>query len=174
MSTAGKVLVVLVMLAAMAWLVLIGGVARLNRNGNEALQKLADELEKIQTGLQESQQEIRALHDQTTVAQEQLDRDLHALAARQADLEAARSQIVETLTRVQYQLAIVEDTIKGARTSLEHRIAEHQAEEKAVADLRSEVRDHKTETGQLMARLQTLRDQFQTTYHTNLELLKNK
>ena len=35
MSTAGKVLVVLVMLTAIVCLILAGGVAQLNRNGNQ-------------------------------------------------------------------------------------------------------------------------------------------
>src|SRR5439155_19295561 len=118
--------------------------------------------------------EIVSLRDQTTATQEEFDRQMTTLRAQQSELEKARSQIVESLTRVKYQLAIVEDTIKGARTSLEHRNAEHKAEEKAMNDLRGEVRELKTDNSQLMARLKSLRDQFQATYHAKLEMVKRK
>jgi len=171
MSTAGKVLVVFVMLASLVWVILAAGVAQLNKNGNEALQKLADELADVETKLDEARHQIVALKDETSSTQEQIDRELTGLRARQTDLEEARSNVVETLTRLQYQLATVEDTIKAARATLEHHNKEHQAEEKAMADLRTEVQDLKSENGQHMARLKTLRDQFQKTYHTNLEIL---
>ena len=174
MSTAGKVLVVLIVLASLVWLILIGGVAQLNYNGNEQLDKLTKELEKMETDLQETRREIVNLRDQTTATQEQVDREVTTLRAQQAELEKARSKIMESLTRVQYQLAIVGDTITGAETSKKHRDAEHQAEEKAMEELRGEVQNLKTQNDQLMARLQTLRDQFQTTYHTNLETISKK
>jgi chromosome segregation ATPase len=174
MSTAGKVLVVLVMLSALSWLVLASGAARLNTNWNEQLQKLANDLEKAKAGLEETKHEIAGLHDQTSSAQEDFDRQVAVLRSRQTDLERDRSQIVEGLTRAQYQLATVEETIKGARTALEHRTEEHQAEEKAMTDLRSEVQGLKAENSQLMNRLQTLRDQFQSTYHTNLEMVRQR
>ena len=43
MSTAGKVLVVLIMLASLVWMVLMAGVAQLNRTGNKTLQELGRE-----------------------------------------------------------------------------------------------------------------------------------
>src|SRR5262249_13900957 len=96
------------------------------------------------------------------------------LRAQIADLENGRSQIVETLGRVKYQKDIVDQTVNAAKAEVEHRTADHQAEEKAMADLRSEVQDLKTQNGQLMARLQTLRSQYQDSYHKNLELIQKK
>jgi chromosome segregation ATPase len=96
------------------------------------------------------------------------------LRAQQSDLEDSRSDIVESLTRLQYQLATAEETIKGARTSVEQRNAEFKAEEQSLADLRKGVQTTKTENEQLLARLQTLRDQFQNAYHSNRELLGKK
>jgi uncharacterized coiled-coil DUF342 family protein len=174
MSTAGKVLVVFVMLAAIVWLILAGGVAQLNRNGNEALQKLSQDLAKMQTDLADTKAEIANLHDQTASAQEELDRQLATFRAQIADLEKGRSQIMESLARVKYQKEIVDHTVNAAKTQFEHRTAEHQAEEKAMADLRNEVQDLKTHNGELMARLQTLRNQFQKTHETNLDLLHKK
>ena len=63
MSTAGKVLVVFVMLFAVAWMLLAGGVAQLNRNGNQALQKLSDDLEKAQEDLKTAKHDVIVLAD---------------------------------------------------------------------------------------------------------------
>ena len=174
MSTAGKVLVVFVMLASIVWLILAGGVAQLNRNGNEALQELTQSLEKMRTDLAETRSQIASLHDQTSSAQEELDRQLATFRAQIADLEKGRSEIVESLARVKYQKDVVDSTVKAAKTQFEHRTAEHQAEDKAMADLRNEVQDLKTHNGELMARLQTLRDQFRKTQDANLSLLHKK
>src|SRR5262245_50589990 len=98
MSTAGKVLVVLITLAVLVWLVLAGRVAQVNRNGNEALQKLADEMQKIENDLQDTRALIAKTRDETIATQETIDRDVTVLRSRQTDLEESRSQIVETLT----------------------------------------------------------------------------
>jgi outer membrane murein-binding lipoprotein Lpp len=171
MSTAGKVLVVFVMLFALVWMLLAGGVAQLNRNGNQALQKLSDDLEKVEANLETAKHDILDVQTQTTLIQETVDRDLTVLRSRQTDLEDARSQIVENLSRLQYELATIEDTIKNGQATLTSRIAEHQEEEKAMDNLRTEVRDLIADNSQLMGRLKSLRDQFQATHHNNVEML---
>jgi chromosome segregation ATPase len=174
MSTAGKVLVVLVMLTVVVWMILAGGVAQLNRNGNEALTKLATELEKVEADLQTAKHDILNYRDQTALTQEKIDRDIAVLRSRQADLEDARSQISESLSRLRYQLATVDETIKTAQTSLQNRNKEYQDEEKAIDDLRTEVQGLKTDNTQLMARLHSLREKFRDTYHSNLGMLNKR
>jgi predicted nucleic acid-binding Zn-ribbon protein len=172
MSTAGKVLVVCVMLFAMVWMILAGGVAQLNRNGNQALQKLSDDLEKVQAGLETAKHDVLDLHTQTTLIQEKIDRDWTVLESKQSDQEKAKSEILDTLSSLQYELATVEDTIKNARATLASRNAEHQEEEKAMQGLRTTVQDLVAENTQLMGRLKTLREQFQSTHQTNAQMLK--
>ncbi len=174
MSTAGKVLVVFVMLFALVWMILLGGVAQLNRNGNQALEKLSNDLEKVQAGLETAKHEVLDLRAQTTLVQEKIDRDVIVLESKQADLEKAKSQILDTLESLKYQLATVEDTIKNGRATLASRIAEHQEEEKVMAGLRTEVQELIADNGELMNRLKSLRDEFQKTYHNNLEMLNKR
>jgi chromosome segregation ATPase len=171
MSTAGKVLVVLVMLASIGCLMLAGGVAQLNFNANERLQKLSDELAKAQEGILAAKREAMELRDQTSETQEQIDRDVTALRARQTDLERSGSQIVDTLARLQYDLRTVNETIEGARTSIQKRTAEFEAEEKELADLRTRVQSLKTNNVESMAQLQSLRQQFQDTYQKNVDII---
>jgi chromosome segregation ATPase len=171
MSTAGKVLVVLIMLSSVVCLILAGGIAQLNYNANQRLQRLADELAKTQEGIETTRREIAETRDQTTEAQEKIDRDLTTLRSQQTDLERTRTQIVDTLERLKYDLGTVNATIEGSRTSLQNRNAEFDAEQKAMEDRRRDVQSLKENNTQLMARLGSLREQFQKTYHSNVEML---
>jgi chromosome segregation ATPase len=171
MSTAGKVLVVLVMLASIVCLILAGGIAQLNYNANQRLQRLADELAKTQEGIESTRREIAETRDTTTEAQEKIDRDITTLRSQQTDLERTRTQVVDTLERLKYDLGTVNATIEGARTSLQNRNVEFDAEQKAMEESRREVQSLKENNAQLMARLDSLRKRFQDTYHDNLERL---
>ncbi len=71
--------------------------------------------------------------------QEKIDRDVTALRVQQNDLERSHSQINYTLDRVKHELETVNTTIQGARTSIENRKNEFDAEEKAMDDLRRQV-----------------------------------
>ena len=83
MSTAGKVLIVLVMLMTFVWIVLAAGVSRLNTNANTRLHELTEQVEELQGEVKETQDEIASLLTQTSQAQEQIDRECDA-ASRQA------------------------------------------------------------------------------------------
>ena len=56
-----------------------------------------------------------------------------ALRARQSDVEKDRSQIRETLSRWQYQVTIVQETIDRAKSALQHRIEEHETGQQLLA-----------------------------------------
>jgi chromosome segregation ATPase len=171
MSTAGKVLIVLVLLTSLVWLVLASGVAQLNTNGNTRLHELTVQIDKLQTDFKRTQDEIVAVRDQTSTIQENVDRQITVLRARQSDLEKARSKIIEYMTRVQYQLATVKDTIEKAKTTLQHRIEEQASEQQALVQAKSEVEDLKGKNGELLSQLSTLRQNFETVYRSNIESL---
>lgn len=171
MSTAGKVLAVLIMLMGVVCLILAGGVARLNQNANQKLEALAADLVKAQENLDSARREIVGLRDQTTLVQEKIDRDLSLLRVRQNDLERTRSQVVATLERVKYDLGTVSFEFESAKTALENRNAEFEAEEKATDELRKKVQVLKATTTEQMNRLKSLREQFQNSYHQSLQML---
>lgn len=171
MSTAGKVLVILVLLTSLGWIVLASGVAQLNTNGNTRLHDLAVQIEKLQTDFKQTQDEIASLHDQASSIQEDIDREVTVLRAHQSDVEKARSQIQEMLARVQYQLATVKETIEKAKTALSDRIAEQASDQQALAQAKSEVEDLKAKNGELLSQLSTLRKNFESVYHSNVESL---
>jgi chromosome segregation ATPase len=171
MSTAGKVLVVLVMLASLVWIILSAGVAQLNTNGNTRLHALTEQVGKLQEEFKQTQDEVVSLRDQSSSVQESIDNEFAVLRSRQSDVEKARSQIQEVLSRVQYQLAILQETIDKAKTALQNRNVEQQAEEQALAQSRTDVKELMDGSSQLMNRLSALRKEFESTYHANIELL---
>jgi chromosome segregation ATPase len=171
MSTAGKVLVVLVLLTSLVWIILSAGVSQLNTNGNKRLHDLAETLAKLQVDFKQAQDDVVALRNETSSVQEEKDRQVTVLRSRQIDLEKARSQIRESLSRNVYQLELVQETIEKAKSALQHRVAEHESDEQALAKAKSEVKDLMAKTNELVTELVALRKEFQTKYHANVESL---
>jgi chromosome segregation ATPase len=171
MSTAGKVLVVFIMLSWLAWLILSSGVTQLNRNGNQALKQLGEKVAKLQEDVKSTQEQIVNLKDQTTVLQEKTDRDLEVLNARQNNAQRLASEIREILSRVQYELASVGQTVQTAEQSRTQRAAEKVAEQKALDQAREEVKALKASDRELTARLTALRKEFKDTLKSNVSIL---
>jgi chromosome segregation ATPase len=171
MSTAGKVLSILVMLVLVVWIVLAAGVARLNTNGNKQLHDLMEKVAQLREDVEKTQVEVVGLRDQASTIQEKVDRDLIVLRDRETQLKKATSQIRESLERYKYQLATVEESVKSAQELHQHRIAERDAEQKALDDARSEVKSVMADSSQRMNRLQSLRETFKKTYAGNVESL---
>jgi chromosome segregation ATPase len=168
MSTAGKVLVVLIMLASLLWIVLTAGVTQLNRNGNQALVVLSERAAKLAEDVQSTRREVSQLKDQTTVLQEKMDRDLAVINARQVDAQRISSTIREILSRVQYELASVKQTLANSQRDRTQRVDEQTAEEKDLAKARDEVTALKETDRTLTKQLLDLRAKFRETYDFNV------
>ena len=106
------------------------------------------------------------------IAQEKIDREIAALRSQQTDLERTRTQIIDTL---------IAAAIRARHGEFHHRrrqghrsstaTTEFDAEEKALDDLRRQVQALRSNNTQLMDRLQSLRDQFQATHQKNVGML---
>ncbi|MBV8126728.1 MAG: HEAT repeat domain-containing protein [Planctomycetaceae bacterium] len=171
MSTAGKVLVVLVMLASIALPILAAGVTQLNRNGNKALIDLADRVTMLEDDLKTTQDEIVKVKGETTLVQEQMVRDLAGTGSRQTNMERVKSNIRENLSQVQYQLATRQETVKNAEQTAQQRAAEKVAEQKTLDVAKAEVETLKVQNSELMNRLTSLRNELKTTLKASLDML---
>jgi chromosome segregation ATPase len=171
MSTAGKVLVVLIMLASLVWMILMAGVTQLNRNGNQALIELNNKVEKLTDDMQAARAEIVKTKDQTSVLQEQMDKELTVIRSRQLDVERVSSNIKEILSRVQYQVATLGETVKNAEATAKQRADEKVAEQKALEDAKADVQTLKGQNEELTNRLTGLRNEFKATLKTNASLV---
>ncbi len=90
MSTAGKVLSVLVVLVAMVWVVLTATVAELNRNGTRAVAALKDQLAKLEVEVRVAGQQLEAIKSETHNEQVRMDNDLTERQVSQSLWEKAQ------------------------------------------------------------------------------------
>ena len=171
MSTAGKVLVALILLASFAWIVLAAGVDQLNRNGNAALVKAAADLAKAQESLAESQAAMVQLKDQTTVVQEAGDQRLAVLNSQRLDVDRASSSLKDYLNKLQHQLDTVQATIKEADQAKLQRSTEKDNEAKAKADAEAEVESLMAKNTELTNRLNALRKEFKDVFSSNVDMV---
>jgi chromosome segregation ATPase len=172
MSTAGKVLVVLVTLMILVWILLVSKVADLNRNWGAAVDKLdkqyakqQEELAAIRLSLTRTKAEIAREQDTTTKAVMALRRDLSLF-------EKASTEVQEALTRAKYQLASVQGQAKAAEAELAFRVQEKADETQKVADLNKQVQTLKAQNDALATEKKKLGDEFAKTLAENKDLLK--
>jgi chromosome segregation ATPase len=170
MSTAGKVLTVLITLVAAAWVVLAAAVTQLNRNGAKAVedrqkQYVAVEKENAETRVA-IRKTLRDAFDQRTRTQT----EVTVLQANRAGVEKALSEMRESLSRVTLQADGETTTLERARSDSAQRLAEKEAETKARADSLALVDKLKGENDQLKAQLDGLRTKFTTTLRSNKEM----
>ena len=109
--------------------------------------------------------------DQTHVLQEQMDRELAVINARQNDVQRLASNVSENLSRVRYELATVQQTVQNAEQGRTERAAEVVADQKALDAARDEVKSLKATDEQLRARLASLRDEFKKTLNSSVNIL---
>jgi hypothetical protein len=172
MSTAGKVLSVLILVASLVWLILAAGVDQLDRNANKALIDLREKVIKLQDDIKNTQGLVSKTKDQTTVMQEEMDRGLAVVFARQNDVQRNESTIRELLSRVQYELATVQHMVQSAEKAKTERAAEKVQEQSDLDKVTAEVATLKAKDTELRAKLQSLRDEFKKTYALNSKTLE--
>jgi chromosome segregation ATPase len=170
MSTAGKILAVLISLVAVVMVLLAASVTQLNRNGAQALEALKGQVERLAADVAKSRNDLRKFKDDTHFEQASLLDKLAVLEGRQAGAEEAKSEVLEAASRVQHQLAAVKATVDGAKVQSAQRLAERKAETAALADAVKGIESLSAQNDELIGRLTNLRDHFQQTLRQNKEL----
>lgn len=171
MSTAGKVLSVLVMLMSLVWMILSAGVDQLNTNFNKKLHDLGVQIEKLEGDVDQARDDLAHLKSSAASIQENLDHELAVLEARESDLEKDRSQIKESLSHWQLQLETANGTIERAKAALQHRSEEQTSSQELLAKTKSDVKELMSRCNELMSELAGLRKEFNSTYQANVESL---
>jgi hypothetical protein len=172
MSTAGKVLSVLVILVAVAWIMLSATVAQLNRNGAKAVEDLKKQVAKLESDVVQAARDFDAMKESTHTEQLKTQNELTGLHARLGDVEKARSGVLETLSRVKLQLADAESVLKSGQAQSEEWQKEKDAEIKAKADEEESVKRIAAENEELLARLTAMRAKFQAMLQENKSLVE--
>ncbi len=177
MSTAGKVLVVLVSLSLMGWLVLLSMVAQRSANWGEVIAKQEDQLQALQGEAgapgQVAQAEADLREVRAELVQEQLERnhDIQVLRAQVADQERALTDTIEALERVTNQVEGQETALKGAQLGRQRRQDELAETTQLLADTKQEVDQLMKRNEELVTQLDQLRIEFVTVLRENRRLV---
>jgi len=172
MSTAGKVLVVLVMLVVPIWVTLVSAVAETNKTWGEQVQKLEGQVKKLQEDVKAARQDLVATKDQISRDQVAMAERIAMLRSRKVDVEKRLSETIEIATRLKLRLKATQDEIKQAEATRDLRAAEKTAEIAAKAAAEAEVEQLKQEHVTLVGELKQLRDQFKSTVDSNRKIVK--
>lgn len=168
MSTAGKVLTVLILLVMVGWIIMLSAVTQLNINWQAKIARQETDIKNSETKLAKATVDYRNANEATLVEQAAEDRDLRDLRSRIAALEARLSVKTEDLTRTQIQLADYEAAVARAATHKTHREAEHAKAEADLAGKRTEIGQRLEENSQLREQLARLQDDYKRILSNNI------
>ncbi len=170
MSTAGKVLTVLILLVMVGWIVMLSAVTQLNVNWHTRIAKQEKDLETATTRIAEANAQYLDFTEKTRSEQTSKDRDLREVQGRIAAAEARQSNKTEDLTRTQYQLAEYQAAVARAETNLATRQAEKVKAEENLAAKKVEIAKKQGENAQLRDQLAKLQDDFKRLLSNNSKL----
>jgi chromosome segregation ATPase len=171
MSTAGKVLVSLILLVVPVWIVLISSVAELNKSGGEQVANLKTKVEQLEADLISIQKNIVELKDQISLEQETMAEQLTLFREHQTELQKSRSETAEMVSRVKLQLGTMQEAARRAEADRDVRKAEQAQEQVAKGIAEGAVEKLKQEHAGLVEELDKLRNEFKGTFESNRQLL---
>jgi septal ring factor EnvC (AmiA/AmiB activator) len=171
MSTAGKVLVVMVTLALLVWLGLLSMVAQRNANWGQKIKAQEEEIAKLQKEQVETREQLAKIKNDIARAQEAHDQTVAVLRSEKADREKNLSDTTEELERMKNRVKGQLITLETTDSHLKHR---GESKTQTIADLeaaKAEVEKLKGENSTLMAQLAQLRSEFLAMMDENRKLV---
>jgi chromosome segregation ATPase len=160
-----------VLLIVPVWIVLISGVAELNKSGGAQVANLKTQVDQLEADLAKMEKGLVDLKDDITLEQKAMNDQLEVIRAHQADLQKARSETIEFASRVKLQLAAMQEAAKQSEAARDLRTTEKTQEIAAKAAAESEVEKLKRDHAELVDQLDKLRDQFKATADANRQLV---
>ncbi|AGA31273.1 hypothetical protein [Singulisphaera acidiphila] len=167
MSTAGKVLVVLVLLLLPVWIILVSAVATLNMEWTQALAKQTQQIETLEADVAKNQRAIADFQDKITLEQLASEEEQTVLRSKLADVERAKAEVIEVQTSVQVQLATLQQAVAKAQVARVDRDKEQQNETAGLAAARASVDELKAANSALLNELTQLREEFKSLLESN-------
>jgi len=160
MSTAGKVLTVMVLLVMIGWIVMLSAVTQLNVNWEERITKQEKTLQETTDRVDAATKSILDLTEATRVEQTSKARDLRDVEDRIIAAERRQSSNKEHLTAVQFQLASYLAAVEKAQTNHATREAEKVKVTDDLAKKRNEIARLQGVNADLRDQLAKLQDEF--------------
>jgi HD superfamily phosphohydrolase len=169
MSTAGKVLTVLILLVMAVWLVMMSAVTQLNVNHAQKVQKQQADLEKVTADAEKATKDFLSLTENARLVQDLTDRELRVRLGRISAGERRQSSTTEDLTRLKFQLADYLAAVEKAQKNLATREAEKAKGEDDLAKKKDEIAKAQAENAELRTQLAQLQDEFKKLLAENAE-----
>jgi chromosome segregation ATPase len=160
MSTAGKVLTVLILLVSVAWLVLMSAVTQLNVNWEEKIASQQESLDQATEAFTKAKLSGLKKTEETRVKQDETELLLRDRLTKIAYAERARSSLIEDLTRLQQQVVDAKAAAETAVTNQTTREAEKLANEEGLAKLRDQIAKSQATNADLKGQLAGLQEDF--------------
>ena len=132
MSTPGKVLIILIMLALLGWMFLAAVVAKSNSNWGKRIQEVSKEVEELKIPLPGLRAEIAKLTYQAATEQAAHDRLRRDYRVALAMSQKTESETKESLDRINFQLAAAKLEALAAQKRADKRLAERTILEKQI------------------------------------------
>jgi len=172
MSTAGKVLVVIVALTTLVWILLMAKVADLHGNWNAEVQRQRDAVVKAEAEHVRANADLARKKDDIDREQNLMEKETMVLRRLVSSAERAHTEASEALHRVNFQLESVNAQVKNAQEIAAQRLKERTDTEEAIAKGRQSINEMKARNDALLAELTDLRNQFTRTLAENKQLLE--
>ena len=169
MSTLGKVLVILVVLALLGWIFLAALVADHHINWSQRLDQIEKEVAALQADLPPIKAEIYTLTREADVLQVGLERFRRNFRAEIAMKQKEESDTKEALSRSEFQLKTVQLEVIAAQKRHDIRRQEKLDFDKQILQLQAAVQDQMAENKKLKEEYQGLQKAFLTTLAENRE-----
>lgn len=172
MSTAGKVLSVMLALMTLVGVFLLAKVADYNSNWGAELTKQVAAVDKATDTRVILAAELVERRAAMTVELMSRDKDLTVLRRQLSAAQKAEIESIEAQDRVKLQLASVQSQVAGSEAEKQQRIKERDAAKQQLADARAAVDALKGQNSTLLAELTKLREDFTKTLADNRERLR--
>ncbi len=171
MSTAGKVLTVLILLVMVTWIVFLSAVTQLNVNWQQKIIAQDKQLAQASDDLAKAENSFTDLTSATVAEQSNKSRELRELAARIAGIESRQSTVISTLAGVKYQVAGYQVAVQRAETNNTTRKAEKAKATEDLAQKRDIIAKAQALNSELRDELAKLQDEFKQMLAENKTLI---
>lgn len=169
MSTAGKVLTVLILLVMCVWLVIISGVSKLNATYGQKINAQQKQLDKLAIDVAKANNDIQSITEQARVEQDATGRDDRLLQIKIDSAERRKSIKIEFLTRLKAEVADYLVAVERATKNLTTREAEKAKGIDDVAKKKDEVAKAQGRNAELRTELAQLQEDFKRLLAGNSE-----
>lgn len=174
MSTAGKVLSILVIFPALAWLWLASGLAELNRQFGKSVVAQEEAFSKDTAQLETTIEEVSRLKTSIDLEQRVRDSEVTVLRGELSQLLGTESVTKESLDRFGMQLQSVAASGEGAERRLQRALRDLEESKAALATATAELEKLRGDNTRDRNQLDELRSHFQQLLTENARLAESQ